>query len=274
MQARERFAELIERPADAIPLAEAALWIAAEGRPETNVPAALGELERLAERAASICRDKPDPAERVAHLNHLLFVEERFTGNQNDYEDPRNSFLDVVLERRVGIPITLSVVYIDVGDRLGLDTSGIGFPGHFLSKVTTARGEIVVDPFYGRVLDEADCAKRLRQVAGEQAELLPEMLESTPTRAILRRILTNLKHVYVSRSEYEPALACCERILMLVPDDPIERRDRGLVYRELECFGTALEDLEYFLDALPSHPTAAAVRTLLDELGGKARQIH
>lgn len=272
-EARERFTRLIALPEAEIPLAEAALWIAAEGRPHTDVRHCLDQLERLAERAAADTAEV-GVAERVARLNRVLFVEERFTGNKDDYENPENSFLDVVLERRLGIPITLSVVYIEVGRMLGLDTSGIAFPGHFLAKVSTSRGEVVVDPFYGAVLDDSGCAERLRQVAGDEAELQPEMLASASPTAILRRVLSNLKHLRVSRSEYDLALACCERILLLAPDDPIERRDRGLVYRELECFGPALDDIDHFLLACPHHPTAAAVTTLRDEVALQARHIH
>ena len=273
MQAREEFRRLIERPDAEIPLAEAALWIAAEGRPEVHVARGLDELDRLAERAAP-CLASRSVAEQIARLNHHLFVHERFTGNRSDYEDPRNSFLDLVLERRLGIPITLSVVYVEVGRRLGLATSGVGFPGHFLAKVSTEAGEVVVDPFYGCVLDAAGCEDRLRQVAGPEAELDDSMLESASNTAILRRILGNLKHIHVVREEYEHALACCERILLLAPDDPIERRDRGLVFRELECFGSALADLDYFLHRAPQHPTAPALVVLREEVARQARSLH
>ena len=273
MEAREEFRRLIERPDAEIPLAEAALWIAAEGRPEVDVAGALELLDRLAERAAPGLASRSE-AERIARLNHHLFVHERFAGNRSDYEDPQNSFLDVVLERRLGIPITLSVVYVEVGRRLGLAVSGVGFPGHFLAKVATEAGEVVVDPFYGCVLDAEGCADRLRQVAGPTAELDDAMLASASHRAILRRILGNLKHIHVVREEYARALACCERILLLSPDDPIERRDRGLVYRELECFGPALADLDYFLTRAPQHPTAPALVVLRDELARQARFLN
>lgn len=274
MDARAHFARLIDLPDAAIPLAEAALWIAAEGRPEVDVPAALGELDRLTESAAVRLGEARGLPEQVVRLNHCLFIDERFTGNRQQYDDPRNSFLDVVLARRIGIPITLSVVYLEVARRIGLAADGIGFPGHFLVKVAAADGEIVVDPFYGVVLDEDECEVRLRQVAGPEATLDPGMLESTTQAAILRRILGNLKHIHVSRSEFDAALRCCDRILMLAPEDPIERRDRGLIYRELECFGPALDDLDHFLSALPAHPTAQAVTALRRELGARVRHIH
>jgi regulator of sirC expression with transglutaminase-like and TPR domain len=274
MDARAQFVRLIDGPDDGIPLAEAALWIGAEGRPEADVSGALERLARLAGRARDAVAGARSMPEQVVGLNRCLFVEERFAGNRAHYDDPRNSFLDVVLERRLGIPITLSVIYVEVARRAGLAAEGVGFPGHFLAKVLGEAGEIIVDPFYGRVLAESDCAERLRQVAGPEARLDPGMLEPASHRAILRRMLGNLKHLHVARAAYREALACCDRILLIAPDDPVERRDRGLVYRELECFGPALEDLDFFLEALPAHPTAPAVTTLRDELRVRARRIH
>jgi regulator of sirC expression with transglutaminase-like and TPR domain len=274
MDARQHFAALISRPDEEIPLAEAALWIAADSRPEIDVERSLRELDALCERAICAVGAADDDEERVALLNHMLFVEEGFGGNETEYEDPRNSFIDQVLERRTGIPITLSVIYVEVARRLGLEAFGIGFPGHFLAKVVTARGEIIIDAFAGQALSFEECEELLRRVAGDDARLGPELLVSAENSAILRRILSNLKILYVSRQEYQSALGCIERILMLTPDDPIELRDRGLVLRELECFGPALADLERFVATMPAHETAAAIRSLVDELQVQARRIH
>jgi regulator of sirC expression with transglutaminase-like and TPR domain len=274
MDARAHFAELIELPEEEIPLAEAALWIAAEERPHVDVASCLLELEALADRARSRVDAALTGAERVARLNHSLFVDEGFRGNRDDYADPQNSFLDTVLDRRTGIPITLSLVYVEVARRIGLDAWGIGFPGHFLAKVRTPGEEIIVDPFYGCTLSLEGCEERLIQVAGEGARLDPEMLRGARTREILQRILTNLKLLYVSHHEYEAALGCSERILMLVPDDPVELRDRGLVYRELECFGAALDDLQSFLERAPHHASVATVRPLVTDLLTRRRQVH
>jgi regulator of sirC expression with transglutaminase-like and TPR domain len=274
MDARAHFAELISLPEEEIPLAEAALWIAAETRPHVDVARCLAEFEALASRAQPEIDAADSEAERVVRLNHALFVSEGFRGNHADYADPQNSFLDAVLDRRMGIPITLSLVYVEVARRVGLEASGIGFPGHFLAKVQTASEEIIVDAFNGCTLTLEGCAERLAQVAGEGARLDPSMLTGARNRDVLRRILTNLKLLHVAEQDFESALGCSERILMLAPDDPLELRDRGLVYRELECFGAALDDLQAFLERVPHHESAEAIRPLVTDLLTRRRQIH
>ena len=274
LEARERFRELIERPALEIPLAEACLLIAAEGRPEVRPQEALFELDRLGEAAHEAALDRQTCAGRIESLNRFLFEQEGFTGNRAEYDDPRNSFLDLVLERRTGLPITLSVVYIELGRRLDLETSGIGFPGHFLTKVLSDQGEVVIDPFYGCVLDEGQCRKRLEQIAGPDARFDPRMLQSIDHPGILRRILNNLKRLHLTQSEWNLALACCERLILLVPEDPIERLERGLVYRKLECFGPALSDIDFFLRRCPDHPSTPGLQVLRDELSRRTRHMH
>jgi regulator of sirC expression with transglutaminase-like and TPR domain len=274
MQARERFAELIERPDEEIPLAEAALWIAAEANPAVDVAARLAEIDSLAERVRNHVGPGGNVADRVDRLNDGLFVHEGFAGNVEQYSDPRNSFLDAVLERRTGIPITLAVVYIEVGRRLGLDVSGVGFPGHFLAKVKTTTGEIVIDPFFGRILSPEHCAERLRRIGASPEQFDRAILASVTHRAILRRLLVNLKHGYVGQRDWERALGCCDRILMLVPDEPVELRDRGLIYRELECFGAALEDIDRFYRQAPEDPERVAMRPVLEGLRARSLQVH
>ena len=165
---REHFATLARLPDGQIALDEAALWIAAEEYPELDVAGYLGELDALAEAARSRLLTARDDTERVAQLNRFLFVEAGFHGNRDDYYDPRNSYLNEVLERRCGIPISLSLVYLAVTDRLGLAVQGVGFPGHFLLKW---RGdpETLVDPFDGKPLSVEDCERRLHSL-GERYE--------------------------------------------------------------------------------------------------------
>jgi regulator of sirC expression with transglutaminase-like and TPR domain len=274
VDARARFAELCRRPDAEIPLAEAALWIAAESCPGLDVPRYLHELDALAARSRGSLYGASDPRERVLRLNHALFSVEGFAGNEREYDDPRNSYLNEVLERRTGLPITLSIVYVEVARRLGLEAAGVGFPGHFLAKVAVDGGEVIVDPFSGRALGLRDCAELLRRVAGDGARLEERLLEATPHRDILLRVLANLKHAHVGRRQYEAALACCERILLVAPDAALELRDRGLVYRQLECHRAALADLERFLALRPDHETAPAVRDLLPALRERARAVH
>jgi len=274
MDPRARFGQLIALPDQEIPLAEAALCIAAEARPRLDVDHCLEEIDAVAGRVHPHVAIASSVPERVEVLNHALFVDEGFAGNLDDYGNPLNSFLDAVLERRTGIPITLSLVYIEVAKRIGLDARGVGFPGHFLAKVKTGGSEIIVDPFYGRTMSLDDCAQRLHQVVGDRVRFDPAMLVSAGHAEILQRILSNLKLLYISAHDYESALGCCERILMLVPDAPTELRDRGLVLRELDCHAVALADLERFLELAPDDTSVPAVRPLLEELRAAQPRVH
>ena len=274
MYARERFRQLLRRPDDAIPLAEAALWIAAEAKPDLDVPHYLEEIDRIAAVAEDALAGAGSEEERVLRLNHALFVEAGFEGNRESYDDPRNSFLDVVIDSRTGIPITLSVLYIEIARKLGFDAHGIGFPGHFLSKITTDRGMIVVDPFSGCTLDLDACAQRLRDVAGPDARFDPSLLARASHSAILQRILSNLRHVYCARGDFEAALACSDRILMISPDEADAYRDRGLIHQELDCHTAARQDLDRYLELAPIDAVDPAIGVILSQLGDKSSRVH
>lgn len=270
---RERFLQLASLADEAIDLAEAALVIAAEACPELDIPFYLERLDSLAAAVRPRLQSCQTAAERVGCLSHFLSVEQRFTGNRADYYDPRNSFLNEVLDRRTGIPITLSLVYMEVGRRAGLPLRGVGFPGHFLAKYQ-GDDEIVIDAFFGQVLAEDDCRERLRAVLGPQTTFEPRYLEPASNRQILARMLGNLKYAYLKRSELESALACSERILLLEPRNARELRDRGFIYQQLECHRAAAADLERFLELVPEDPSAEAVRQRLVALRRQAAQIH
>lgn len=272
-RARRRFESLAAGPDSGIDLAEAALWIAAESRPELDVGGALRALDALAERARPAVAAATREEDRVRALNRVLFEEEGFHGNREDYYQPENSDLGLVLERRTGIPITLSIVYVEVAQRLGLHATGVGFPGHYLAKVVGAR-EIVVDAFEGRTLDEGECGERLRAVLGPEARFDRSYLRAATHKETLARILSNLKQIHVSRGDPGRALACSERILLLAPDAPLELRDRGLLYAELEAFRAADEDLTRFLSLAPDHPSAAAVARRLEAIRRRVRSLH
>jgi regulator of sirC expression with transglutaminase-like and TPR domain len=243
--------DLAGRDDDEIPLAESALRIAAAAYPNLDPAPWLREIERLAERAAALARGSGVEALLDA-ANGAMFVESNFHGNTDDYYDPRNSFLNDVLERRMGIPITLSVIYIEIGRILGLDVRGVGFPGHFLVGVF-GRGDVtLVDPFNrGARLGRDDCAKLVEEAGGDAGFLDESFFEPVGHRQILLRMLTNLKLVYVRRKEYDSAVAAIDRILQLQPDAINEVRDRGLVRMETGNLRLALTDLEYFIDNAP-----------------------
>jgi regulator of sirC expression with transglutaminase-like and TPR domain len=259
---RARFAELAKLPDQQIDLATAALLIAAEAYPQLDIDTYLGRLDSLAQEGRSRLDAARTDEERVAALTRFLCVEKGFAGNQEDYYDRRNSFLNEVLDRRTGIPITLALVYTEVGRRLGLELHGVGFPGHFLVKVES-RPEIIVDPFFGTVLTESQCHQRLQEVRGKEAAFDRRYLRAATSREILVRMLNNLKHIHLDAKELEQALSCCERILLLTPDNAFELRDRGLLYRQLDCYGAAGADLERFLPLAPDNEHADTSRQSL-----------
>jgi regulator of sirC expression with transglutaminase-like and TPR domain len=240
--ARERFAALVATPDSDPDLAEAALWIAAEEYPDLDVPAYLARLDEIAVLGAPHVLGARDPREQVERLNRFLFEEQGFRGNQREYEDPRNSFLNEVLDRRLGIPITLALVYIEVARRIGLEAHGISFPGHFLAKVVGAR-DIVVDAFFGRVLSLEECEERLRQQDPAAGRFDPALhLRRARPREILVRMLANLKRIAAAQGDAMRILGCIDRMLLVVPSLPLELRDRALLYEHLGWHSAALAD--------------------------------
>ncbi len=270
--ARERFAEIASLPEERIDLAATALWLAAEACPGLDVDAHLERLDQLADAIRPQLEAGSSIEERVGIVNRELFDRHGFRGARDDYYDPRNSFLNEVLDRKTGIPISLCVVYIEVARRLGLDAAGINFPGHFLARVGDA--PVIVDAFEGRIASRQECRLRLIAVFGSDAELTAEMLAPAGTKEILLRMLSNLKSIYAGRRELEAALGCCDRSLLLAPDSPIELRDRGLIYRALECARPALLDLERYLELSPEGEDSLAIQRLVGQLRGALPPIH
>ena len=212
--ARREFALLVAR--EPIPLARGALLIAKEEYPSLDVEKYLNALIELGRQGEAIVRAGANTVERVERLSHFLFEQQGFAGNVDEFDDPRNSFLNDVIERRLGIPISLSVIYIEVGRRMGLNLHGVSFPGHFLVKAVDERGELIIDPFnQGRVLGLDDLRSRLRQIYGEEIEVQPELLQTAETRHILSRMLRNLKNIYIVSSDWTRALSALDRILIL-----------------------------------------------------------
>lgn len=231
-QATERFAELVRRDEAQIPLDEAAMLIAAHAYPDLDVQAELALLDDLAARC---------PGDELGPMLEYLFGELGFTGNRVEYYDPRNSFLNDVVRRRLGIPISLGVVAIEVGRRVGVPLVGVGMPGHFLLRY----GPIVIDPFTGgRRLDEEDCQRLLEGVAGGGVELDPSLLAPIGPRAILSRMLANLRQLYISRRDPE-ALTWVVDLRTLIPgNDPTELVELSRVLVNLGRFGEAADALE------------------------------
>lgn len=235
---------------DPIDLARSALVIAKLEYPRLEPGPSLDELERLGARArARISQVSSAPIRaRVDALNQLIYGEERFTGNRTHYDDFRNSLLNLVLERRTGIPISLALVYMEVARRAGLDASGVAFPGHFLLRVAAGPDALILDPFDGGAeMNHDRCRALLVRHAGEEVTLEPSMLQPCTAREFLARMLNNLKRTYVEWRSFPQARWVTELLLTADPTHLSELRDRGLLAYHLDDFPAALRDLEEYL---------------------------
>jgi regulator of sirC expression with transglutaminase-like and TPR domain len=273
-----RLARLLELPDEELNLAEAALLIATHEYPELQVGAYLERLDDMGQAVRARLLPRAEPAALVAELNQFLFEEEGFAGNLKDYYDPRNSYLNEVLDRRLGIPITLSMVYLEVGRRIGLPLEGVSFPGHFLVKFPVSGGEVVLDPFSGGVsLTEEELESRIEHVYGQQAAArmpVQRFLVAARKRDILARMLRNLKSIHMHQGKWEKALGVLDRLLLIEPEDATEWRDRGQVYERLECFRFALIDYQRYLDVHPDADDAEDIRRRIIGLQRSAGQLH
>ncbi len=266
--ARQRFYQEIHQPDDEIDLARAALYLAQEDYPDLDSEEYLNALETMAMEVAERLPQERYPLKVIRTINHYLYEDLGFHGNTEDYYDPRNSFLNQVIDRRTGIPITLSLVYLEVARRIDFPMVGVGMPGHFLIRPTVAEMQIFVDPFHqGEVMFEADCENRLSQVFGRPVQLQPEFLEPISPPYFLMRMLANLKAIYISQGEALKALAAIERILLIFPDALPEQRDRGLLYYQLGRWTEACQDLENYLTEMPAAEDAAIIRQVLSRMG-------
>ena len=263
-------------PAAPLDLAEVALALARDEYPHLDVESELAELACMAREVKP--RLRGGLAARVEALARYLFHEQGFAGNERDYYDPRNSYLNEVLERRTGIPITLSILYLEIGKRLGLNLKGVSFPGHFLVKLAVKRGQLVLDPFTGgEAQSESDLRQRLAQVLpsgkAEQAQL-DRYLEPATPRQIIARVLRNLKNIYTQTGKLEQALAVMHRMLLVMPESAEELRDRGFVYDKLECFRPALSDLQNYLRRKPDAADAAEIREKIVDLRQASSRLN
>jgi len=274
-----QWSEIAAREEEDIDLAEAALVIAAEEYRDLDI---LHYLRRIDEMAATLKRrlrlDISTP-ETIIALNRYLFDELGFSGNAADYYDPRNSFLNEVIERRLGIPITLSMVYVEIGRRLGLALRGISFPGHFLVKCTVRDGALVLDPYAnGASLGLDDLRQRLhvlRSGAGDPSDDdMRALLAPAKKKEILARVLRNLKSIYLQKEDLGRALSASARIILLDPRGAEEYRNRAEIYFDLECFRAALADYREYIALRPKAEDAEAVRDKIAELQALAARLN
>ncbi len=269
------FRQAVDRPEDLIDLGRAALTIALPDYPDLDIPACLAQIDELAVAVTQRCGAVADVYRSLAALNYILFTERRFRGNRDDYFDPKNSFLNEVLARKTGIPISLSVLYIEVAQRIGLKLSGVGFPGHFLVKYAESREEIVIDPFAGgEVRSREDLAGMIRQLYGDKVSFHAEFLEPVTKKQILQRMLANLKAIYRKKNDLVKSLTVLDRLIILDPTAKDDIRERGGLYLRLECFTQARADFEAYLRLAPDADDAASIREQIISLANQETLLH
>lgn len=253
-------------------LAEGALWIAALESPDIDIPYFLRWIDGVAESAADRARTRQAEGPDAGVLSDLLFQQLGFRGNETDYYDVRNSCLNHVIERRRGIPITLSVLYLAVASRLGEDAAGISAPGHFLVR----HREAIIDPFRRAQFTVAELRTRLESAGAPESEWQATALLSHPPdrRAILTRMLVNLRSIHIRHRNYASAIVVLDLLTHLDPSNPGWYRDRGVIYQHLGCHREACADLERYLKEAPGAPDAAAIRVGLERLGKTPRVVH
>lgn len=283
MAVPDPFAELLARDDAEIDLARACLLIATDAYPGLDVDGYLGEIERLGMRLRGRLPAGESVEARVVALNEFLFDDLGYHGNAENYYDPRNSYLNEVLDRRMGLPITLCVLYIEVGRRIGLALEGVSFPGHFLVRLRLRGAMLVLDPFSGgEAQSESDLRARLHRVIPQSAaggvpiEELPldPFLEPAGKRQILSRLLRNLKGIYREADQPQRLLEVLNRMLVVSPDAHAELRERGYLYQRLECYRAALKDLQSYSALAPEAADVDDVRAALLELSARCARLN
>ena len=260
------FSALARLPDDEIDLARTAMLIAVAEYPLLDVDGELAVLDSLASAASRRVGAEREPLHALNTLSEYLFDEVGFRGNREDYYDPRNSLLNDVLSRRLGIPITLSLVYVEVGKRLGVPLAGVGMPGHFLVK-HQAIDDLYVDPFNGGVLlSESECARRLQEVTGDGLRWDSGYLAPVNNLEFIVRMMRNLKATYVRQQDYTRALRMINWLMALQSEVALERRDRGLIHYEMSNYGDALDDLRAYLESASAGVDVAAVQEIVGRL--------
>ena len=249
-------------------LATGALLIASTDDPNVDIEGVCANLDRMADAARARTPEDAGPLESLNAITDLLFGVIGFTGNRDDYYDPNNSYLNQVLERRQGIPITLSLLCIEVGRRAGVPVLGIGMPGHFLVRHRDEENYFV-DAFNGGLLMSRDeCGAVMREAAGDSARLEAHHLDPVTPREILARILRNLKAIYWDREDFDRCINTIGALMAVLPDRPQEQRDRGVVHLKAGNHQQSADDFAAYIEAAPDADDIETVRNALSRLRG------
>lgn len=275
--ALDYFALLVQQD-DAIPLFEAATAIAQHAYPDVDLVAVQNEVDALASRLRRRIPTDAVPIRRLQMLNHFFYQEIGFGGNFNHYHDADNSYLHRVIASRRGIPISLAVIYIELAQQIGLDMKGVSFPGHFLMKLSVTPGDIVLDPLNGASLSLEELEERLAPLferAHDPSRIpVSTYLQAAHPREILARMLRNLRFIFEENQQWQKLLEVQERLVLLLPGDAIEVRNRGQAYAQLNCPQAALADLEHYVNRRPDAADADAIRRQLPALRDAARRLN
>lgn len=248
-------------------LAQAALYIAQAEYPDLEVDRYLEKLAQMAREVKNRLPQERYPLRLIQTINQYLYEDLSFKGNTRDYYDPRNSFLNEVIDRRTGIPISLSLVYIEIAQRLDLPMVGVGMPGHFLLRPDLPDMDLYVDPFYqGETLFAQDCQDRLKEIFGSTETLQPDFLKPISPHQFLARMLTNLKHIYLRQNQVTKSLRVIEQILIVLPNAVAEIRDRGILYYQLGQWDASRQDLETYLARSPQLEDVSLIHQLLNHM--------
>jgi regulator of sirC expression with transglutaminase-like and TPR domain len=259
--ARQRFRELAQLPDAELDLAEGSLVIALEDNPGLDLERYLAQVHSLGDAVRARLEGSRDVERIVESINQLLFREEGFHGEDDDYYDPRSALLNELLDRHTGLPITLSILYIEISRLIGIDAAGISLPGRFLVKFSGAFGEIVIDPFDGgRVLSTIEIQKILDAVYGGGVRLREHHLRSFSPREILARELAHLKAAYLAQRDLTRAAASIDRLLILDERDPYELRDRATIAVQMHSYRLAIDCFERYLALTPHAEDQARIR--------------
>ncbi len=265
--ARQLFMHEVRQPDEYIDLERAALYIAQEAYPNLDIEEYVAALDTMAEEVRERLPVEDYPLRTLQVLNQYLYEDLGFQGNQDDYYNPKNSFLNDVIDRRTGIPISLSLLYLSLAQRIAFPMVGVGLPGHFLIRPLQHQMEIFVDAFdQGEILFAQDCEALLQKMFGDRLVMREQFLAPVTQRQFLARMLTNLKAIYAAEANLEGVLAAVERILILFPDAPVELRDRGMILFRLQRWVEARQDLEQYLFMLPTAADRRIVENILEHM--------
>ncbi|MCS6766241.1 MAG: SirB1 family protein, partial [Candidatus Protistobacter heckmanni] len=266
---------------ESLPLTEAALAVAQDAYPTLDIMTALAEIDGLADRFKTRIAEGTAPLQKMRLLNRFFYKELGFGPNRNDYYDPDNSHLNVLLKTRRGIPISLAILYMEIGQQIGLPLRGVSFPNHFLVRMSVPAGEVFVDPLTGTTLSKERLQEMLDPYLEQQRDAIADMdrvslplfLQPATPREILARLLRNLKAIYLRDERWQRLLGVQQRLVILLPDNVEEVRDRGMAYANMEYFRPALEDLQAYLDAHPEARDAEALRNRMPKLKQLGRSV-